>query len=229
MAEIRHLENRHDVIFFCRGWSDLDKISEIGAEWHADCGDVVEVETCRCRIPIWRTFGRIYGMSSQSHVSSHCWMLLLGEFIVTFTEPHATLQGAVIWRNQCHDRATLQGARIPSAILKIVLRHILFLVFTAQCYPKRGICQHAVSVRPSVCLSVRPSVMFVSCVKTNKDIFEIFSPPGSQAILVFPYRTGWRYSDGNPPPPNEGVECMGGMKKWQFSTNISLYLRNGYS
>jgi len=39
MAEIRHLENRHDVIFFCRGWSDLDKISETGAEWHVDCGD----------------------------------------------------------------------------------------------------------------------------------------------------------------------------------------------
>jgi len=32
MAEIRHLENRHDVIFFCRGWSDLDKISETGAK-----------------------------------------------------------------------------------------------------------------------------------------------------------------------------------------------------
>ena len=32
MAEIRYLENRHDVIFFCRGWSDLDKISETGAE-----------------------------------------------------------------------------------------------------------------------------------------------------------------------------------------------------
>jgi len=58
MAEIRHLENRHDVIFFCRGWSDLDKTSETGAEWHIDCGDVVEIET-RCRIPIWRTFGRI--------------------------------------------------------------------------------------------------------------------------------------------------------------------------
>jgi len=28
MAEIRHLENRHDVIFFCRGWCDLDKISQ---------------------------------------------------------------------------------------------------------------------------------------------------------------------------------------------------------
>ena len=32
MAEIRHLENRHDVIFFCRGWFDLDKTSETGAE-----------------------------------------------------------------------------------------------------------------------------------------------------------------------------------------------------
>ena len=31
MSEIRHLENRHYVrpIFFCRGWSDLDKISRL--------------------------------------------------------------------------------------------------------------------------------------------------------------------------------------------------------
>jgi len=32
MAEMRHLENRHDVILDCRGWSDLDKISQTGAE-----------------------------------------------------------------------------------------------------------------------------------------------------------------------------------------------------
>jgi len=32
MEEICHLENRHDVIFFCRRWSYLDKISEIVAE-----------------------------------------------------------------------------------------------------------------------------------------------------------------------------------------------------
>jgi len=57
------------------------------------------------------------------------------------------------------------------------------------------------------CLSVRASITFVSCAKTNKDIFEIFSPSGSQAVLVFPYKTGWRYSDGN--PPNGGVECKG--------------------
>ena len=59
---------------------------------------------------------------------------------------------------------------------------------------KRGICRHAVSV----CLSVCVSVTFVSCAKTNKDILEIFRPLISQAILVFPHQTGWRYSDGNP-------------------------------
>jgi len=46
---------------------------------------------------------------------------------------------------------------------------------------KRGLCRHAVSV----CLSVRLSVTFVSCAKTNKDIFEFFSLSGIQAILVF--------------------------------------------
>ena len=45
---------------------------------------------------------------------------------------------------------------------------------------KRGICRHPVSV----CVSVT----FVSCAKTNKDIFEIFSPSSSHAILVF-FRT----------------------------------------
>ena len=117
MAEIRHLENRHDVIFS----ADLDTISVTGAEWYVDCGDVVEIET-RCRILIRRTFGRI-----QCHV---------------IPEPHITLQGAATWWIHCHDsRATcniagwshlaksmsLQGVRIPSAILKIVFRHILFI------------------------------------------------------------------------------------------------------
>ena len=51
--------------------------------------------------------GEFNGMSSQSHVS-HCRVLPLGEFTVTIPEAHATLQ----------------GVRIPSAILKIVFRHI---------------------------------------------------------------------------------------------------------
>jgi len=49
--------------------------------------------------------GEFNGMSSQRDVS-HCRVLPLGEFIVTIPEPHSTFQGAVTWRNQCHDRAT---------------------------------------------------------------------------------------------------------------------------
>ena len=71
------------------------------------------------------------GMSSQSHVS-HCRLLPNGECTVTIPEPHATLQGAVTWRNQCRDRATLQDVRIPSGILKIILHHILFFLFLMQ-------------------------------------------------------------------------------------------------
>jgi len=106
MAKICHLENRRH--FFCRGWSDLDKILETAAEWHVDCGDVVEIET-RCSIPIWRTFGRIQ------------WQVI--------PELPSTLQGAATWRNQCHNRATLQGVRIPSAILKIVFAIFYFFLF----------------------------------------------------------------------------------------------------
>jgi len=50
----------------------------------------------------------------------------------------------------------------------------------------------------SVCLYVCVSVTFVSCVKTIKISSKLFSPSGSQAIIVFPCQTGWRYSDGNP-------------------------------
>ena len=99
MAEIRHLENRHDVIFFCRGWSDLDKISKTGAEWHVYCGDVVEIET-RCRIPIWRPFGRI-----PWHV---------------IPEPPATLQGAATWWIYCHDsRATCHVERCSHLVKSV--------------------------------------------------------------------------------------------------------------
>jgi len=55
---------------------------------------------------------------------------------------------------------------------------------------KRGLCRYAVSVSVCVCLSVCVSVTFVSYVKTNKDIFEFFSPSGSHTILV-PYQTRW--------------------------------------
>jgi len=102
MAEIRHLENRHDVIFFCRRWFDLDKISETGAGWHVDCGDMVEIET-RCRITIWWI---------QWHVIPEPPATLQGAAIRriiwhVISKPRITLQDAATWWIHCHDsRAT---------------------------------------------------------------------------------------------------------------------------
>ena len=88
-----------------------------------------------------------------------------------------------------------------------------------QCFTARCICISAVYA-VTRCLSVRASVTFVSCAKTNKNIFEIFSPSGSHTILVFPYQTGWRCSDGN--PPNGGVECKGYEKMTTFDQYLAL-------
>ena len=52
---------------------------------------------------------------------SHCRVLPLGEFNVTIPQP----------------RATLQGARIPSAISKIVFRHISFVLKFSLGFDKR--------------------------------------------------------------------------------------------
>jgi len=91
------------------------------ATWRIQCHDP-RAAHCRVLPP-----GESIGISSQSHVS-HCSVLPLGEFTVVIPEPHAILQGAVTWRNQCHDLATLQGAIIPSVTLKIVFAIFYFLV-----------------------------------------------------------------------------------------------------
>ena len=80
------------------------------------------------------------------------------------------------------------------------------------------------------CLSVRRSVTFVDYVKTNKHIFEIFSPSGSDTILVFRIKGGADIPTGTPLTRASNAR---GYEKSRFSTivftNISLYLKNGYS
>ena len=50
----------------------------------------------RCKIPIWRTFGRIqWHIMPEPRITLQGAALPLGEFTVTIPEPHATLQGAV--------------------------------------------------------------------------------------------------------------------------------------
>ena len=87
---------------------------------------------------------------------------------------------------------------------------------------------YAVMRCPTVCLSVCVSVTFVSCVKTNKDIFEIFPPSGSQAILVFPAEQDGDIPTGTPLTElsNEG----GAGKKRDSGRNLaSLHTGIAYS
>jgi len=71
----------------------------------------------------------------------------------------------------------------------------ILCVITARCDASAVYAvTQCLSVRPSV----RPSVTFVDHVKTNKDIFEIFSPSGSDTILVFPSQRGADIPTGTP-------------------------------
>ena len=54
------------------------------------------------------------------------------------------------------------------------------------------------SICLSVCLCVSLSVTFVDSVDTSKRIFKIFSPSGSQTILVSPYQMSRHIFDGDP-------------------------------
>jgi len=92
MAEIRHLENRHDVIFSAEGspiWIKFrrlvqnDMSTAMMWKWKPD----VEFQYDG-------RLGEFNGMSPQSHVS-HCRVLPIGEFTVTIPEPHSILQSAV--------------------------------------------------------------------------------------------------------------------------------------
>jgi len=68
------------------------------------------------------------------------------------------------------------------------------------------------------CLSVRLSVTFVDHVKTNKHIFELFSPSGSQAILVFHAKRDGNILTGT---PITGASNTGGIGKKRDSGRIS--------
>jgi len=102
-------------------------------------------------------------------------------------------------------------------IIIIILFKSDYYSLLSQCYYCRAMLSISAAyavmrVCLSVCLCV--SVTFVDHVKTNKHIFEFFSPLGSHTILVFQYQSGWRYSDEK--PPNMGVECRWGRQKSRF-------------
>ena len=72
----------------------------------------------------------------------------------------------------------------------------------------------------SLPLCMCASVTFVDRVKTNKDIFEMFSPSGNHTILVFFHAK--RRSNIPTGNPNKGVECRWGKQKSRFGAYLPL-------
>ena len=88
----------------------------------------------------------------------------------------------------------------------------------AGCHFCRAMHIAAIAVMRT-CLSVCVSITFVDSVKTNKRIFKIFAPSGSQTILFFfSYQTAWQHSDGN---PLTGALNAGGLGRNRDSEPIS--------
>jgi len=78
MAEIRHLENRHDVIFFCRGWSDWIIIRRL-VQNDISTAVIRSKSKPDAESQYGRRLGEFNGLSSQSHLP-HCRVLPPGEF-----------------------------------------------------------------------------------------------------------------------------------------------------
>jgi len=95
MAEIRHLGNRHDVIFSAKG----------GLIWIKFCRPV---QNDMSTAVMWSKskpsvefqyggrLGEFHSMSSQSHLP-HCRVLPFGKFNVMIPELRVALQGAATW------------------------------------------------------------------------------------------------------------------------------------
>ena len=91
VAEIRHLENRHDVIFYAEGGQILIEFRRLvqhdmstAVMWSKSKPDV--------EFQYGGHLGEFHGMSSQSYLP-HCRVLPPGEFTVMIPELRLTLQG----------------------------------------------------------------------------------------------------------------------------------------
>ena len=70
MAEIRHLKNRHDVIFSAEGgpiWIKFRRLVQNDMST-ADCGDMVKIDTRCIKFQYGERLGEFHDMSSQNHL-----------------------------------------------------------------------------------------------------------------------------------------------------------------
>ena len=146
----------------------------------------------------------------RHHRSCNC------QFSIDVTVWQHVLASAFV-RYSIYARMYTVSEKHAALFLSIIFANVYrFSNFTALCAVKirtasRGLCRPEMSVRPSVCLSVRHTPVFWRNGYTSSNFF---SPSGSHTVLVFAHRTVWQYSHGE--PPNRGVECKGVWKNRNF-------------
>jgi len=95
--------------------------------------------------------------------------------------------------------------------------YVMWPVFTARRYAKRGICRH----RVSVCLCVCVSVTLRYCIKTAERRITQITPHGSPGTLVFWHQSSRRNSNGI--TPYGGDNCRwGGLKFVTFDEKRAI-------
>jgi len=118
-------------------------------------------------------------------------------------------------------RSSYCNVKLQCSFMRTYGLRIALIFIAARCCASAA---YAIMRCPSVCPSVCVSVTFVHSVKTNKDIFQKISPPGSDTILVSPYQRAWRYSDGNR-LPLMGTSNAGGVGRNRDFEPISGFMR----
>ena len=120
----------------------------------------------------------------------------------------------MVWIVKGHSKSEIIRAELNPSLSPILPRGVMLARYMlSSC------------VRPSVCLSVRPSVTCWYCTKTAKPRITKITPTIAEGLSLSHAKNIGEIPTASPPTgaPNRGGVDSG----WRFSTNFSLYLRNG--
>ena len=129
-------------------------------------------------------------------------------YLVLFFRYSASKNGVTLKPGQGLFKVIKNGADRQTLYHFLLVRHCkyssILYRFCRAMLCKRGLCRHAVSV----CLSVRSSVTFVSCVKTNKHIIKKILP---SVATPFQFFRAKRHSNIPTGTPLKGASNAGGV------------------
>ena len=138
------------------------------------------------------------------YIRAHRYFTIVPEFVHRFKSNMFLYIGGVGMSSvvsfcQCDDARCLDPRAVTrsNCTYYISFSSIRVTFLPRDAMHKLGLCRRAVSVRPSVRLSVCPSR---SCIRSKRiNLSSIFFTVGNSHHSNFPHQTLWQYSDGNNP------------------------------